>query len=142
MTYNPEERMRYSLEQQTKGKIKEENKNESSLEYVSRCSAERNKIMQEKLRQYNEECLRKNGQTPHAPDKKSLEEHMYVDADKPGTMDNGTATIWYIIVMLIGAVFNDRLIIWVFATIIWWRHINRKARRQKEWDEKHKGGKK
>lgn len=84
------------------------------------------------------------GQEP--PKERSYEEVRYVDTDKYGTIDNGTATFWYIVVMLVGTIFKDRLFIWILATIIWWRHINRKAIRQKEWDkmqaEKKNGGNK
>lgn len=100
----------------------------------------------ERIKKETEEYFRKkaeeNGQTPLPQDNRSWEEKMYVDSDKPGTIDNGTATIWYIIIMVVGAIFKDRLMLWVMATFIWWRHITRKSRRQKEWDKKHNGGKK
>lgn len=86
-----------------------------------------------KEKEKKEELLHKE---QNAAQERSWKEKMYVDTDKPGTMDNGTATLWYIIIMVIGAVFNDRWLIWIFATIIWSNHINRKARRQKEWDKK------
>ena len=73
---------------------------------------------------------------------RSWQEHMYVDVDNPNTIDNGVATLWYIIIMVIGAVFNDRWLIWIIATVIWWNHINRKKIRQKQWDRKHNGGNK
>ena len=118
MAYDPETRMRYIIEQHAKYKADEEKRQE-----------------EEKKRYYAS-----LGQEP--PKERSLKEKMYVDAEHPSTIDNGTATLWYIIIMVVGAVFNDRLMIWVMATVIWWRHINRKNRRQKEWDEKHNGGKK
>jgi hypothetical protein len=104
------------------------------LEYMSKIKQQDKEAKQEEERRR----LAELGQEPSK--EKSWQEHMYVDADKPDTMDNGTATLWYIIIMIIGAVFNDRLLIWIFATVIWWRHINRKAIRQKEWNKKHNGG--
>jgi hypothetical protein len=111
--YDPEARLRYAREQRAKRRAEEEKKQE------------------EEYKRYLEA-----GGTP----KRSWKEEMYVGAEHPNTIDNGTATIWYIIIMVVGAVFNDRLLIWIIATVIWWNHINRKARRQKEWDEKHKNG--
>ena len=49
----------------------------------------------------------------------------YKKCDKPGTMDNATATIFYIIIMIVGAIFYDRLIIWAVATAIYLKHIFR-----------------
>ena len=99
----------------------------------------------ERIKKETEDHYRKkaeeNGQFVPPPDTRSWEEKSYVENDKPYTIDNYTATIWYIIIMVIGAIFNDRLPIWILATIIWWRHINRKTIRQKEWDKKHKGEK-
>ena len=41
------------------------------------------------------------------------------------TLEKSAATVLYVIVMFIGAIFIDRLIIWVIATIIWWKHIHK-----------------
>lgn len=122
MAYDPEARIKYMIEQHAKYKEEEKKREE------------------EEKKQYYTSL----GQAP--PKERSWQEKMYVDADNPSTMDNGTATLWYIIIMVVGAIFNDRLLIWIIATIIWWCHINRKARRQKEWDkmqeEKKNGGQK
>lgn len=118
MAYDPEAGLRYCREQRAKRRAEEEKRQE------------------EERKQY----YAVHGQEP--PRERSLEEKMYVDADHPNTINNGTATLWYIIIMLIGAVFNDRLMIWIVATVIWWTHINRKAIRQKEWNKKHNGGNK
>ena len=71
------------------------------------------------------------GSTP----KKSWEEEMYVNAEHPNTMENGTATFFYIATMIIGAIFVDRILIWGMASFIYFSFITRKARRQKKWDE-------
>lgn len=47
------------------------------------------------------------------------------DCDHPNTMENSTATIFYIIVMVVGAIFNGRLIIWIVATGIFLKFITR-----------------
>lgn len=45
--------------------------------------------------------------------------------DHPDTMENGTATLFYIIVMLVGAIFIDRLLIWGMASFIYFKFITR-----------------
>lgn len=100
-------------------------------EYVQQ---ERARIKQE-TQEYYRKRAEENGQVIPLPETRSWQEKMYVEVDKPGTIDNGTATLWYIIIMIVGAIFNDRLLIWGLATIIWWKHINRKTIRQKKWDK-------
>lgn len=118
MAYDPEGTLKYCMEQRAKRRAEAEKRQDEEYK----------------------RGLANGGQSK--PNERSWEERMYVEADKPGIIDNAAATIWYIIIMLIGAVFNDRLVIWITATVIWWNHINRKTRRQKEWNEKHNGGKK
>lgn len=50
-------------------------------------------------------------------------EHEYFD--HPDTMDNTPATILYVFVMIGGAIFYDRLLIWFFATVVYFCHIGR-----------------
>lgn len=83
-----------------------------------------------------------------APPKKTQEEKereneeklrdLYINSDHPDTMENGTATFLWIVAMAVGTIFNGRLIIWIVATIIWLRFINRKEIRAKKWDDEHK----
>ena len=113
------------------------NKQEDSLEYALKYMAELKKKKQTEELEEKRQLLESSGQRY-----RSWQEQMYVDTDHLNTIDNGVATLWYIIIMLVGAVFNDRLLIWIIATVIWWRHINRKKIRQKEWDKKHNGGNK
>lgn len=49
----------------------------------------------------------------------------YGDCDHPNTLENGTATILYILSMIGGAIFNDRILIWIVATIIYVNFITR-----------------
>lgn len=69
-------------------------------------------------------------------EEKSRESYIY--SDHPSTMENGTATFFYIVVMIVGAIFIDRLLIWVAASIIYFSFINRYKIREKEWDKNHK----
>lgn len=66
------------------------------------------------------------------------QEEAYVNHDHPSAIENGTATLWYIIIMVVGTIFHDRLLIWIAATVIWWRYINRKKIRQQKWNAEHK----
>ena len=84
--------------------------------------------------------LYKNTRPPEpqmTQEEKDLEERRkaYVEHDHPSTIENGTATVFYIIVMVIGAIFKDRLLIWVMASFIYFRFINRRKIRQKRWDK-------
>ena len=47
------------------------------------------------------------------------------NCDHPNTMDDTAATILYIVVMLGGLIFNDRILIWIVATIIYVGFRNR-----------------
>lgn len=47
------------------------------------------------------------------------------DCDSIGSLENWQATMLYIVAMLVGAIFVDRLIIWVIATFIWLKFITR-----------------
>ena len=108
MAYDPEAGLRYCAEQRAKRKAEEEKK--QTEEYQRYLDA---------------------GGTP----KRSWEEKMYVDSDHPSTMENSTATLLYIIVMVIGAIFYARFLIWVCASLIYFTFINRRKIRQKKWDK-------
>ena len=45
--------------------------------------------------------------------------------DSPYAMENSTATFLYIIAMIVGTLFQQRIIVYVVATIIWWNYITR-----------------
>ena len=63
----------------------------------------------------------------------------YVYGDHPSTMENSTATILYIIIMLVSIIFVDRWLIWIFASIVYFRFITRYERRKKEYDNRKEG---
>lgn len=48
--------------------------------------------------------------------------------DHPNTMENGTATFFYIIAMLVGSIFKCNWVIWIIATVIWAKFITRHNR--------------
>lgn len=45
--------------------------------------------------------------------------------DHPNTMENSTATFFYIIAMLVGSIFKGNWVIWIIATVIWAKFITR-----------------
>ena len=45
--------------------------------------------------------------------------------DHPNTMENSTATVLWIVVMLVGSIFKGNWVIWIVATIIWLNFITR-----------------
>lgn len=47
------------------------------------------------------------------------------DCDHVWTPENGTATLFYVIALIFGAIFNARVIIWIAATLIYFSFINR-----------------
>ena len=52
----------------------------------------------------------------------------YGDCDHPNTMENSTATVLYILVMMGSLIFKDFLLIWVVASFIYFRFITRHKR--------------
>ena len=48
--------------------------------------------------------------------------------DHPNTMENSTATFFWIVAMVVGTIFKDNWIIWIVATFIWLRFIMRHSR--------------
>ena len=44
----------------------------------------------------------------------------------PASWDVGIGWIWYIIIMIVGAIFNDRFLIWIMTTIIFFLWKNGK----------------
>lgn len=116
-----------------------DNKN-GSAEYVMEFMDEQKEIDKKAWRDYQLRCLEKNGQTQSVQDTRSWEEKCYVDYDHPNTMDNRTATFWYIAVMISSCAFKFALFVWIIATIVYVRHINRRKIRQKKWDQMHKTG--
>ncbi len=45
--------------------------------------------------------------------------------DSPYAMENSTATFLYIVTMIVGTLFQDRILVYVAATVIWWKYITR-----------------
>ena len=84
---------------------------------------EEKEALNKKLDEVRRQELKKQGII--IEEKKDKERKFHGDCDSPYTMENSTATILYIITMVGGSIFTDRILIWIFATIIWFNHISR-----------------
>lgn len=49
----------------------------------------------------------------------------YGDCDSVYAMDDVSATILYLFIMIVAAIFNERWVVWSFATVVWLCHIFR-----------------
>lgn len=62
----------------------------------------------------------------------------YIHSDKVNSLENDEATVLYVITMIVGAIFIDRWIIWIVATVVWLCYINRYAIRANQYDKNHR----
>lgn len=102
---------------------------EERAKELEELSAARREESRKRLEKKKEEQYKRNLQGA---------EHTYVYTDTVNTIENSEATVIWLIVMVVGAIFKDRLLIWVVATAIWWCFINRYKIRKHKWDN---GGK-
>ena len=56
---------------------------------------------------------------------KDKEYRFHGDGDHPNTMEDSSAIVLYLIVMFGGAIFVDRWLIWIIATVIFIKFITR-----------------
>lgn len=47
------------------------------------------------------------------------------NCDRPGTMENGTATIMWLAAMLVSILFKHGWILCILETILWWKFVSR-----------------
>ena len=88
-------------------------------------SAEYQKKLYEKLDKNNTEWEKKKQSQGQEAKKNPFE-----GCDHPNSLENSEATILWIIVMAVGTIFKGNWIIWIIATVIWWRYITRHKRRK------------
>lgn len=81
------------------------------------------KEKEEKREQERLEELAKQGIVP--PDPNTYPKKYY---DHPNTMENSTATVLWIVVMLVGSIFKGNWVIWIIATVVWAKFITRHDR--------------
>ena len=94
-------------------------------EYEKRCEPFRKakKEFEEQEQKRREEWLKeceKKGIVP--PDPKTYPKQR---CDSPYTMEDSTATVLWIVVMIVGSIFKGNWIIWIVSTIVWWKFISR-----------------
>ena len=88
---------------------------------------EERKRNEEKYRKMREEEWKKQGLVPYTSDKSKNDFHG--DGDHPSTMENSTATVLWLVVMAVGTIFKGNWVIWIVATIIWFRFVTRHKRK-------------
>lgn len=101
-----------------------------SLEDYIRIGEKNRKCMaeiKEKCAEVRRQELKKQGII--VEEKKDKKDRFHGDCDSPYTMENIPATILYIIVMIAGAIFYDRIYIWIGATAAWLLHITKHLRK-------------
>lgn len=80
-----------------------------------------NRMRIEELRAKGLEPLFDEDGNPTIPPKKETFDH-------PNTMENSSATVLWIVVMVVGSIFKARWLLWIIATVIWVRFITRHHR--------------
>lgn len=113
-------------------------------EYLEECRRDRALTPEERKKEWDEEIEKaKKSQKEYEQNnssrvKANSDEWTYIHAEKPNSLDDGEALVSWIIVMLVGAIFNARWFIWIAATAIYLSHIFRYQIRKAKWDN---GGK-
>ena len=90
---------------------------------------EAERFEKEQIKSWHQELVEK-GYTPQFDeDGNSTSEFQdtsfYGDCDHPSTMENSTATVLWIVVMIISLLFKGGWILCILETIAWWKHITR-----------------
>lgn len=94
------------------------------LEASQKAKAEREEWGRQKKEWHREYLIKEFGIDPD----KQEEQEQYIDSIY--TLNDDVATVLYIVVMLVGTIFVDRIVIWIAATIIWRRHMNRHKKKK------------
>ena len=71
---------------------------------------------------------------------RSLEgaKHSYIYSENPHSLDEGEATVTWLIVMAIATIFKGNWIIWIIATAIYINYLCRHANREAKWESEGK----
>ena len=77
-----------------------------------------NKMRIDELHKQGLEPLFDEDGNPTTPPNKPTHDH-------PNTMENGTATFFWILAVVVGALFKNGWVIWIIATVIWAKFITR-----------------
>ena len=71
--------------------------------------------MKKKEEARKQEEMKRLGITP-IPAKKPTYDH-------PNSLENDEATVLWVVVMVVGSIFVDRMLIWIMATIVYLRYL-------------------
>ena len=93
------------------------------FEYKRKHAAKKEEEQKERDRIVHEAWVRDMQKAGLDPTKKIETPKKY--CDHPNTMENGTATLFWIIIMVIGSIFKGNWVIWIVATAIWLKFILR-----------------
>ena len=85
---------------------------------------EREKEMDEYLKAVNERWDKVNA-TKKTEQQRWASESPFKNCDHPNSLENDEATIIWVVIMVVGAIFKGNWIIWIVATIIWRKYITR-----------------
>jgi hypothetical protein len=88
---------------------------------------ERDKELEEYMKQVDQKWKKINAEK-NAEKQRRAQENPFKNCDHPNSLENSEATILWIIVMAVGTIFKGNWIIWIVATVIWWRYITRHSR--------------
>ena len=105
---------------QTKEEWLEERRRDRAL-----TDEERDREMDEYLKSVDEKWEKIHADDENKRPKKQSAEEMFKNYDHPNSLENDEATILWIVVMAVATIFKGNWVIWIVATIIWRRHINR-----------------
>jgi hypothetical protein len=97
---------------------------EEFRESFERIDREQEEAKQRRHEEWEKEYVKNGGVLPEKQEPK-----FHGNCDSPYTMENGTATFFWLVVMAVGSIFKGNWVIWIIATIVWWKFITR-----------HKGG--
>ena len=88
-------------------------------EWREKWKKEREKLQKE-IDEINRKEWEKKGIKPIETGKIPVER-----CDHPNTIEDSTATVLWVAIMIIGSIFKGNWIIWIIATIIWFKFITR-----------------
>lgn len=102
----------------------------SDLERIDRLRMKWIEKQEQEKQQTEEENIKKT-KGLGAPVYSKDECDFHRDCDHPNTMENSTATVLYIITMIVGSIFNNKWLFWIMATVMFIRFLTRHKRNKK-----------
>ncbi len=85
---------------------------------------ERDKEVEEYVRSVNDKWDKINAKKK-TEQRRRAAENPFKNCDHPNSLENDEATLIWIVVMMVGAIFKGNWVIWIVSTIIWRKYITR-----------------